>query len=175
MKSGKLKSLVRILILVSVSLAGGRAAEAGNLKLIPVLTTELNAVLKASDYLHRSLVLQSDEQVEMGIRDLLWQLERARAASTAAKEHERRHLVRIVESARDHFELSQTAYGNERRGHLERGFNQIVNLVRIYKLDRSYGIFFCPKDRASWVQKGWQAKHPFRPDTNKDCGIRVPN
>jgi hypothetical protein len=156
-----------------ISLASpARAAE--GLVLSPALTNELNQVLKASDVLHRALLSQNEEKVDLALRDVVWQLERARAASALAKPHERGHLLRILDSAHEHFELTQASYGEERRTRLEDGFNQIVNLVRIYKVDRSYSIFFCPKDRSTWVQKGLKAQYPFKVENREPCGIRVP-
>lgn len=164
--------LILILILSWGSAASVWAAE--GLVLSPAMTNELNQVLKASEVLHRSLLSQNEEKVDLALRDVVWQLERARAASAKAKPHERGHLLRILDSAHEHFELTQASYGEERRSRLEDGFNQIVNLVRIYKLDRNYAIFFCPKDRTSWVQKGMKAQNPFKVENREPCGIRVP-
>lgn len=150
------------------------AASAGELRLAPAITHELNQVLKVSDGLHHSLLDRDDEQIEMSIRDMILQLDRAKSASMQTKPHDRRHLVRIIDAAHEQFELTQTSYGDERKLRLEDGFNQLVNLVRIYKLDSSYAIFFCPKDRTTWVQKGAKAQNPFRAEGHRDnCGIRV--
>ena len=66
--------------------------------------------------------------------------------------------MRILDAAKEQFELSQVAYGQERRERLTEGFNQLVNLVRIYKVDKVYGIYFCPVDRSTWVQTGNKAQ-----------------
>lgn len=148
---------------------------AGELVLAAPLTIELNRVLKMSEALHKSLLSQNEERVDLALRDMLWQLERARDASQYAKPHERGHLVRILDSAREHFELTQSSYGDERRSRLEDGFNQLVNLVRIYKLDRTYSIYFCPKDKTTWVQTGIKAQNPFKAESSREpCGMRVP-
>ena len=149
---------------------------AGELHLAPALTNELNSVLRVSDGLHKSLVSHNEEQIEMGLRDLVLQLGKAKGASHLAKPHDRRHLVRILEAAHEQFELTQSSYGDERKARLEEGFNQIANLVRIYKLDRNFGIFFCAKDRTTWIQKGVKPQNPFRTEgsTREPCGMRVP-
>ncbi|MES2965483.1 MAG: hypothetical protein V4760_16495 [Bdellovibrionota bacterium] len=149
----------------------------GELVLAPTLARELNAVLQAGDALRVSLNHQSEEQTDIGIRDLLQQIERARALSHLAKPHERNHLIRILDAARENFEVVQTTYGADRRSQLEEGYNQLVNLVRIYKLDRTYAIFFCPKDKTSWVQKVGKPQSPFTPastGSREPCGMRIP-
>lgn len=147
---------------------------AGELTLASEVMHELNSVLRAGDGLHKSLVAQDDEQIDIGLRDVLHQLIRAKGALLFAKPHERRHLVRILEAAQENFELTRSSYGDERRARLEDGYNQLVNLVRIYRLDRAYGIFFCPKDKTTWVQRGNKPQNPFHPDDRREsCGMRV--
>jgi len=96
--------------LVPVLLVCGHAW-AGDLMLSPPLMSELNVLLRASESLHRSLVLQNEEQTELSLRDVLWQIEQVRGASVYAKDHERGHLMRILEIARERFELTQALYG----------------------------------------------------------------
>ncbi len=154
-----------------VSLAG---APKTTLVLNTPVTKELNSVLRMGDAVHHSLVAQNEELTDIGLRDLLRQIARARTHLSYAKDYERPHLVRILDAAREQFELSQAAYGQERRTRLSEGFNQLVNLVRIYKLDKSYSIYFCPIDKSTWVQTGNKAQYPFPPAGNREpCGVRV--
>jgi len=154
------------------------AGKTGDLQLAPQVMLELNHLIKASDTLHKSLLSQDEEQIEMGIRDIIIQIDKAKATTARLKPHERGHLLRILDSAHEQFEQTRASYGEQRRLRLEEGFNQLVNIVRIYRIDRQYGIFFCPKDRTTWIQKGWQAQNPFRAMTEsgrrEPCGIRVP-
>lgn len=153
-------------------------ASAGELPLAPAVINGLNQVLRASDGLHKSLVAKDEEQIELGVRDILVEIEKAKQASLQAKPHERRHLVRILDVAHEQFEQTRTTFGDERRARLEEAYNQLVNIVRIYRVDRTYGIFFCPKDRTTWVQKGQRAQNPFRAVSEaghrEPCGIKVP-
>lgn len=161
--------IVSGLVLGSVSISAG----AEELPLNPLLATELNRVLQAGDALHKSLVAQNEEQIEIDIHQLLWQIGSARDASATVKPHERGHIVLILDSAQREFEQTRTLYGEERRTRLEKGYDQIVNLLRIYRLDRAYSIFYCRDDNTSWIQKGQRGQNPFRPKTLKNCGIRV--
>ena len=160
-----------ILLVSSAAFAGGPK---GTLNLTPVLTRELNLVLKAGDSVHHSLVEQNEELADIGLRDLLKQIARARSHLNSAKDYERPHLVRILDAAKEQFELSQVAYGQERRARLSEGFNQLVNLVRIYKVDKQYGIYFCPTDKATWVQTGTKGQYPFpQTGTREPCSLKV--
>jgi hypothetical protein len=150
------------------------AAVAG-LDLASPLMTAVNRVLSAGDKLHKSLIVQNEDEIEIGIRDMIWHIDQARQASAYAKPHERGHLLLILDAAREQFELTQSAYGEERRVSMEAGYNQLANLVRIYQVDRSYGIFFCPDDKSSWVQKGLKGQNPFHPKGLLNCGMRVVN
>lgn len=169
-----LKGLFLILCLLGIS----GAAVAGPKALITLnstLTKELNSVLKAGDSVHKSLVEQDEELTDIGLRDLLKQIAHARTHLQSAKDYEKPHIVRILDAAREQFEQAQTAYGKERGTRLEDGYNQLVNLARIYKLDKQYGIFFCPKDRSTWVQTGSKPQYPFTPvgGSREPCGMKV--
>lgn len=140
------------------------------------LRHQLEQVLKSGDSLRGSLVAQNEERAEIGIREVLKDLEHARASTQSVKPHEREHLMKILNAAHSYFEMSQSAYGDDRRERMQEGFNQLANLVRIYHVDKSYGIFFCPKDRSTWVQRGTRAQNPFPHDGGREpCGLKVPD
>lgn len=162
-----------VIVLHAVAL-NAMGAPRADLPLNPTLTTELNSLLRTADGLHKSLLSHNEEQIELSLRDLHWQINRAKSAVDRVKLHEQGHLRRILEAAEKEFEISQTVLGEEKRSRLERGFYQLVNLVQIYRLDRAYSIFFCPKDRSTWVQKGASGSNPFRAESSREpCAIRV--
>jgi hypothetical protein len=171
---GYVKAVIFLILTWCTIMGQGEEAHASRLALAAPLTSELNLILRASEALHRSLIGQNDEQIEVGLRDILWQIDRTRGALYLAKPHERGHLLKILDAAREQFELTQTSFGEERRERLTDAYNHISNLVRIYRLDRDYLIFFCPKDRTTWVQRGARPQNPFRADLRREqCGIRV--
>lgn len=161
--------------IVSIFIIGfACVANAGRIELPPKLSEELNGILRASETLQSAMVKRSEDQLDLSIREVVSQIERTVAKSGIAKPYERSHLLRILRTARENFELAQGSFGHERDMHLTDGLNQLVNIVRIYKVDHSYGIFFCAKDKNSWIQKGKKAQNPFRaPASNVDCGMRV--
>lgn len=148
-------------------------SHAGEMVLHPVVMRELGQVVRSADDLHQSLVRQDDERLEIAIRDVIHQIDRVRTVAILARQHERYHLLKILEAGREHLEYAQVAYGDERRVRFEMVYQQLVNVVRIYKVDRAYGIFFCDKDKSSWVQRGAKAQNPFS-STYRTCGVRVP-
>ena len=150
-------------------------AKGAGLVLAPTLMSSLNRVLATGDTLHASLVIQNEDQIEIGIRDIILQIDLARMATSYAKPHERGHILLILDAAKDQFLQTQASFGEERKLRMVEGFNQLANLIRIYQVDRSYGIFFCPDDKTSWIQKGWKAQNPFHPKALLSCGMRVAN
>ena len=164
-----------VVFVFAVSMQWSATCRAAGLTLQPSVMVALNHVLGAGDALHKSLVELNEDQIEMGIRDLINQLDQAKTAASVLKPHDRGHLLLVLDAAREQFEQTQTAYGEERVSRLLDGFNQLANLVRVYQVDRSYGIFFCPDDKSSWVQKGFRGQNPFHPKTMLNCGIRVVN
>lgn len=161
-----------LVVVVSLFFLSPERAQGGDLVLHATVMRELNQVVRASDLLHTSLVSTDDEQIEIAVRGLIHQIDRVRTVAILAKQHERPHLLKILESGREQLEVAQTAYGEERRLRFRSAYNQLVNLVRIYKIDRAYGIFFCDKDKSSWVQKGSKALNPFNAALRK-CGVKA--
>lgn len=138
------------------------------------LSAELNQILKASENLQGAMLKQSEDQLDVSVREMVSQIERTVRMSGLAKPHERSHLLKILRAARENFEVAQGSFGKERDSHLNEGLRQLVNIVRIYKVDRSYGIFFCARDKNSWVQRGKKPQNPFRgPASTQTCGMRV--
>lgn len=152
-------------------LFSGRS-EAGDLVLHPTVMRELNQVIRVADSLHGALLLGDEEQIEIAVRGVIHQIDRVRTVAILAKQHERPHLLKIVESGRDHLEVAQTAYGDERRSRFQQAYTQLVNVARIYKVEKAYGIYFCERDRSSWVQKGTKGQNPFSPSLRK-CAVRA--
>lgn len=164
----------RLLLIFILSFFYFGRAEAGRIELTSRLSVELNQILKASETLQQAMVNKSEDQLDFSVREIVLQIQKTVSLSSLAKPHERNHLLRILRTARENFEMAQGSYGQEREEHLTSGLNQLVNIVRIYRVDRAYGIFFCPKDKNSWVQKGKKPQNPFRsPASSLDCGLRV--
>lgn len=161
-----------LLCILTVLVIAPRPAKAGDLVLHPTVMRELNQVIRVSDGLHSALVAVDDEQIEIAIRGVIHQIDRVRTVAILAKQHERPHLLKILESGRDHLEVAQTAYGEERSARFRQAYNQLVNVARIYRVDKAYGIFFCDKDRSSWVQRGARAQNPFSA-VNRKCGVKA--
>lgn len=168
--------LARSLVLGMLALVctvGSSSALAGDLSLHPVVMRELNQLVRTSDALHVALVREDEEFLEIAIRDLVLQTDRVWGTSVQAKPHERYHLIKILDSLREHLEIAHSGYGEERRQSLLMVFRQLVNIVRIYRINKSYGIFFCDRDKSTWIQKGLKAQNPFGL-VAKTCGLRVP-
>lgn len=148
-------------------------ASAGDLNLHPLVMRELNVLVRTSDTLHVAMVRDDEEFLEIAIRDLFLQTDRVWATSSRAKPHERYHLIKILDSLREHLEIAHSAYGEERKQSLLMIFRQLVNIVRIYKVNKSYGIYFCDRDKSTWIQKGVKVQNPFGVAA-KTCGLKVP-
>ena len=149
------------------------SAQAGELLLQVNLMDELNRTLQAYVGLHDAMWREQDEQTEIRIRDVIRQVERTRTFLSFAKPYERGHLKLILDAAHGRLERAQSAFGEERKGHLEEAVNDLVNVVRIYRVDRAYAIYFCARDKLSWVQKASKAQNPFESGPLKDCGFRI--
>lgn len=144
------------------------------LRLDPVTMAEISALLGQGDALHGALTKQDDEQVEVVLRDLQIAIARASQASLRLKVHERAHLMKILEAMAENLEIARNSGSDERRERLSEVFNMLANLVRIYAVESRFKIFFCSRDKMTWVQTKPRGVHPFPETGERDCALRAP-
>lgn len=165
-------SLLLLLLIIlppHSSLARGKY---GKITLEGPLEFELNAVLKATNNLHKSCLSMNDRQVDRSIKVLLSNLKRANEKSNLAK-GQKHHLKKMLNVATSHLELTLNRSGEKRRESLKDAFNHLVQIAKVYKLD-DYKIFFCPIDKAVWLQKSSKPANPVHPKKYGSCGKLVP-
>lgn len=135
---------------------------------------EISALLGQGDALHGALTKQDDEQVEVVLRDLQIAIARAVQASKRLKIHEQSHLLKILESMAENLEIARNSGADERRERLAEVFNMLANLVRIYAVEPRFKIFFCSRDKMTWVQTKPRGVYPFPEMGERDCALRAP-
>ena len=135
------------------------------------LTEELNGMLKAANDLHGAFFEQDEEKIEISLQKVAFTLERANRKSVLA-EGQKPHLKKMINAAKSGIQLTKNTAGSKRTDHLKDTFKQIVQIAQTYDLDK-YKIFFCPKDRAVWLQSSWKAKNPIHPKIHSKCGKLV--
>lgn len=134
----------------------------------PALTTELNDVLSAVNDMHSAFFEQNEEQIKATLQKVLSSIDRAKVKSGLAEDH-KPHLVKMLEATRAELQVAKNSEGEQRKDSLKNALKQIVQLAQTYKLDK-YKVYFCPKDRAVWLQKSWGPKNPVHPKKHGDCG-----
>jgi hypothetical protein len=160
-----------LILTPSISEAGRIGA---NIVLRPNVTLEINKLLYASENLRISLLNQDEDQIEICLRELMWDVDQARAISIHVRDFDRRHLLKILDNIKGNLELSFSSYGGYRKDFFVKVFNQFANIVRIYQVDSRFSIFYCPKDHATWIQASSKPENPFKSATvPKDCGLKV--
>lgn len=164
--------MVSLTFLVSIEV--GAAPARSRLALPPAVTAELTSLLSAGDSLHQALIKQDDEQVEVALKDIELALKRTVSASVVLRPYERSHLLKLLEATQEHSELARASGHADRRERLIDIFNNMANFVRIYSVDARFKIFFCGKDRMTWVQTRARGQHPFPEMMDRDCALRAP-
>lgn len=167
-----------VLLLISLSGPSGElAAEARRierLQLEPNTMAELTTLLSHGDALHSALTKQEDEQVEVALRDIQFSISRTMAVSARVKMHERAHLMKILESMSENVEIARNSGVSERRERISDVFNMMANVVRIYGVDARFKIFFCSRDKMTWIQTKSRGVYPFPESGERECALRAP-
>lgn len=135
------------------------------------LRAELNAVLKATVDLQESSFKGQDPKMAIAMKTLIQRIDSASAKSHLANEQQP-HILKILQAARTALEKSRRTGGRDRNTFLQKAFSQLVIVSQMYQLD-SYKLFFCPKDKSTWLQRGAKPQNPVNPETFGDCGKLV--
>lgn len=161
-----------VLTVVTVTVANARRIE--RLRLESNTMAEITILLSHGDDLHSALTKQEDEQIEVTLRDIQVSIERTMLASTKVKPHERAHLLKILESMAENVEIARNSGINERRERIADVFNMMANVVRIYGVEARFKIFFCSRDKMTWIQTKGRGVYPFPELGERDCAQRAP-
>lgn len=135
------------------------------------LTAELNGVLRAANEMHSAFFEQNEKKIEASVEQVLNSIARAEK-KTALAESQKPHLLKMLEATREEMNEVKNSSGNDRKQSLKNALEQLVLIAQTYQLEK-YKIFFCPKDRAVWLQKSWKAKNPIHPKLHAQCGKLV--
>lgn len=163
-----------ISVLVAFGTSVSEARNAGRLVLEPNTMAELTALLSAGDALHVGLTKQDDEQIDVALRDIEIATRRTMAVSIRLKPYERNHLVKILESVESNVGVARNSGHSDRRDRISDIFNMMANLVRIYGVDTRFKIFFCDRDKVTWIQRKPAGQHPFADVGDRHCALRAP-
>ncbi len=82
------------------------------------------------------------------------------------------HITKIIQSAQSALEIYKED-PNSKDAHLELKdfFKEIVQITQVFDV-KKYKIFFCPQDKALWLQTLPKAQNPVSPNL-KNCGKPV--
>jgi len=156
------------------ALEGANARRIERLRLEPNTMAELSILLSHGDDLHSALTKQEDEQIEVTLRDIQVSIARTMSASIRVKMHERAHLLKILESMAENVEIARNSGLTERRERIADVFNMMANVVRIYGVDARFKIFFCSRDKLTWIQTKGRGVYPFPESGERECALRAP-
>lgn len=152
----------------------GETRRGERIVLEPNTTAELTVLLSAGDGLHSSLTKQDDEQIDVALRDIEVATRRTIFVSKRLKPYERMHLVKMLEAIEENVGVARNSSHSDRRERIADIFNMMANLTRVYSVDSRFKIFFCSRDKMTWVQTRLPAQYPFVENGERDCALRAP-
>lgn len=164
-----------LILCITVAIAiSAEARRIERLRLEPNTMAEISVLLSHGDDLHSALTKQEDEQIEVTLRDIQVSIARTMSASIRVKMHERAHLLKILESMAENVEIARNSGLTERRERISEVFNMMANVVRIYNVDARFKIFFCSRDKMTWIQTKARGAYPFPEVGERECALRAP-
>ena len=151
-----------------------QARRGERLVLEPNTMAELTALLSSGYALHTALQKQDDEQIDANLRDIEIATKRTMATSARLKVHDRQHLMKVLEAIESSVGVARNSGHSDRRDRISDIFNMMANLVRVYGVDTSFKIFFCGRDKVTWIQRKPAGQYPFVESAERNCALRAP-
>lgn len=162
------------MLLVAQLATRAEARRGERLVLEPNTMAELTALLSSGDALHSALQKQDDEQIDASLRDIEIATKRTMAVSSRLKVYDRQHLMKVLEAIDANVGIARNSGHSERRDRISDIFNMMANLVRVYGVDTSFKIFFCGRDKVTWIQRKPAGQYPFVESAERNCALRAP-
>lgn len=143
---------------------------ADRIRLESNLSKKLIHLIRLASDLHSSLVDGNEAKIMEDLLRLNFEVQTHRREFIKDKVSHR-HLDRVLESIEESILVARTTYLDRTRA-LKKMYRQITNLPRTYSLNTKFKIFFCKRDKSTWVQSSWKPKNPLS-RTYFNCGVRV--
>ncbi|CAN5404130.1 hypothetical protein BH10BDE1_BH10BDE1_30440 [soil metagenome] len=170
--------LVLLFFSIIAAAFAAQARKGERLQLEPNTMAELTVMLSAGDALHGGLTKQDDEQVDVALRDIELATRRTISVSARLKPYVREHLVKVLEVIESNVGAARNSGHIDRRERISDIFNMMANLVRVYSVDARFKIFFCGRDKMTWIQTKPNGVYPFNdsrePAGERNCALRAP-
>lgn len=148
-----------VLMLGSASSASVWASK--RLKMDERLTEEVESVLSLAAEFHKERVSKSEDSAQKIADDLAKKLIEAKNLSEKLHDVQTVHITKILDSAYTSLKsYNDNPKSSNAVGGLKDFFKEIVQITQVFDV-KKYKIFFCPLDRALWLQKDSKARNPI--------------
>lgn len=170
-------NLKLFLLCISISILASHSAHAAkrgpNIALGEHLTQSLNQIMDQSIALQTLVIEGRAERAKVVVGKIISQLESARRSSTDEPINIRSHLLKLIQASETKLGYLIGLRGEAFRLSFKEALETMAHFPRIYKLDQRYRIFFCDKDKSSWVQIGVRPRNPVSHEKWINCGSTV--
>jgi hypothetical protein len=149
------------------------AARAPIKKLVlpPILRNELNLVLEGAVDMSEASFRRNESAFMAALKKLLKRIDSASKKSNLAMD-QRPHILKYMDAISEDLSKCRRASPGDRHTFLQKALKQIEGIYKLYQLD-TYKVFFCPKDKSIWLQRGTKPQNPVNPGTLGNCGKLV--
>lgn len=130
------------------------------MKIDEKLSEEVESVLSLTADFHKLRVAKKEIKARELASSLLKKISEAKSLSEKHHPIENVHITKILDSAYSSLQsYSSSPQAPAAIGGLKNFFKEVVQITQVFDV-KKYKIFFCPLDRALWLQKDAKARNP---------------
>lgn len=168
----KALNLMVIVVLFSGIYAKADVLTQKRIKVEQDVSKKIEEVLELTAEFHKIRVSKDTSQTKKLASEIADKLGNVASLTQKNTSVQSLHITKIIQSARNSIELFKLdPYAKNANSDLKDFFKEIVQITQVFEV-KKYKIFFCPQDKALWLQTLPKAQNPVSPDL-LNCGKPV--
>jgi len=120
------------------------------------------ALLDEAVDLHQAIYFKKEDQVRLALSKIIKQIKMIEDSYQLLPYHQQSYIYKLLQDLKPTLENIKSSSMKNRAEYINTINRTVSHLSHIYGLKQKYAVFFCRKDRSTWIQSKSQ-KHNKKP------------
>ena len=159
------------LITLTLSSSLGFAIKRTSFPLKEELKTPLTALLDEAVDLHHAVYSNQEDRIHLTLSKMIYQIEELKQFPQLLPYHQQSYTYGLLQALKPQLEAIKVSR-EKRKDNINAINRTLTYMAHVYGL-KKYAVFFCPRDRSVWIQKGKNTRQKRPPQAYRSCGDLV--
>ncbi|MDE0517999.1 MAG: hypothetical protein OXH36_00365 [Bdellovibrionales bacterium] len=135
------------------------------------LENPLTALLDEAVDLHHAIYSNQEGRIHLTLSKMINKIEELKQFPQLLPYHQQSYTYNLLQGLRPQLEAIKVSRG-KRKDNINAINRTLTYMAHVYGL-RKYAVFYCPKDKSVWIQKGNKKRHKRSLQNYRLCGDLV--